>query len=160
MKDQPLRFCGLLTNELVLTLAHFFSLPKIVQRLGGVMTDRAGECTHIVATRITRTVKFLCGISVCEHVVTPEWVEESERRMRFVEEAEFSLCDRDAEETFGMDLAASLARAKEKKLLEVGSGVRGQLNSKPKDLFSEHYFCSLLGFGGAGYIIQLFSQRY
>ena len=95
-----------------------------------MVTDRARECTHIVAPRITRTVKFLCGISVCKHIVTPEWLERSGRGVQFMEEAAFALCDRDAEEMFGMNLAASLARAKGKKLLEVGSVVKGQLSSR------------------------------
>ena len=98
----------------------------MVQRLGGVVTDKARECTHMVTTRVTRTVKFLSGISVCDHIVTPEWVEQSGRGAGFVEEAEFALCDRNTEQVFGMDLTTSLARAKEKKLLKVRSEVRGQ----------------------------------
>ena len=80
----------------------------------------------MVATRVTRTVKFLSGISVCDHIVTPEWVEQSGRGVGFVEEGAFALCDRNTEEVFGMDLTTSLARAKGKKLLKVRSGVRGQ----------------------------------
>ena len=98
----------------------------MVQRLGGVVTDKARECTHMVATRVTRTVKFLSGISVCDHIVTPEWVEQSGRGAGFVEEGEFALCDQNTEQVFGMDLTTSLARAKEKKLLKVRSEVRGQ----------------------------------
>ena len=88
------------------------------------MTDKARECTHMVATRVTRTVKFLSGISVCDHIVTPEWVEQSGKGAGFVKEGAFALCDRKTEEMFGMDLASSLARAKGKKLLKVRSKVK------------------------------------
>ena len=83
------------------------------------MTERGRECTHIVLPRVTRTVKFLCGISVCEHVVTPAWVESSVREGRFVGEGGFALVDKDAEELFGMEVSTSLARARGKKLLQV-----------------------------------------
>ena len=86
------------------------------------MTEQGGDCTHIVLPRVTRTVKFLCGISVCDHIVTPAWVESSVREGRFMEEGEFVLVDKDAEELFGMDVSTSLARAKNKKLLQVSLG--------------------------------------
>lgn len=78
----------------------------------------------MVATRVTRTVKFLSGISVCDHIVTPEWVEQSGKGAGFVKEGAFALCDRKTEEMFGMDLASSLARAKGKKLLKVRGKVK------------------------------------
>ena len=89
-----------------------------------MVTDKARECTHMVATRVTRTVKFLSGISVCDHIVTPEWVEQSGRGVGFVEEGAFALCDQNTEQMFGMNLTTSLARAKEKKLLKVRSEVK------------------------------------
>lgn len=81
----------------------------------------------MVATRVTRTVKFLSGISVCDHIVTPEWVEQSGKGAGFVKEGAFALCDRKTEEMFGMDLASSLARAKGKKLLKVRGKGQGSL---------------------------------
>ena len=89
-----------------------------------MVTDKARECTHMVATRVTRTVKFLSGISVCDHIVTPEWVEQSGRGVGFVEEGAFALSDQNTEQMFGMNLTTSLARAKEKKLLKVRSEVK------------------------------------
>lgn len=80
------------------------------------------ECTHIVTSRIARTIKFLSGISVCGYVVTPKWVEESGKTGIFRDEEEFLLQDPDAELLFGMSLSVSLSRAKRKKLLE-GVGI-------------------------------------
>jgi PAX-interacting protein 1 len=90
-------------------------------RFGGRLTDIGRECTHIVSPRVTRTVKFLSGISVCRHIVTPEWVEECGRAGRLVDEGGYVLRDRDAEEMFDMNIAVSLTRAKKKQLLTVSA---------------------------------------
>ncbi len=83
------------------------------------MTEQGSDCTHIVLPRVTRTVKFLCGISVCRYIVSPAWVDSCRRVGRFVEEEPFQLMDEDAEEVFGMNVATSLTRARTKKLLQV-----------------------------------------
>lgn len=75
-------------------------------------------CSHIVTPKVARTIKFLSGISVCKHMVTPKWVEESNKQGAFAPESNFVLQDPDAEQLFGMDLATSLAHAKSRKLLE------------------------------------------
>ena len=87
-------------------------------KLGGKVTENGQDCTHIVTPRIARTVKFLCGISVCKYVVTPKWVEECGINGTFLPEKEFFLKDPAAERVFGMDIATSLSRASRKKLLE------------------------------------------
>ena len=92
---------------------------QIIVRFGGRLTDIGRECTHIVSPRVTRTVKFLSGISVCRHIITPEWVEECGRAGRLVDEGGYVLRDRDAEEMFDMNIAVSLTRAKKKQLLTV-----------------------------------------
>ena len=94
---------------------------QTVLRFGGRLTDIGRECTHIVSPRVTRTVKFLSGISVCRHIVSPAWVEECGRQGRFVDETDFVLQDRDAEEMFDMNVADSLSRARKKKLLTVAT---------------------------------------
>lgn len=94
------------------------SILQIVVRLGGVITEKGRECSHLVTPRITRTVKFLSSISVCSCIVTPKWVEECGRRRTFVTEEGFALRDSDMEKEFGMEVATSLSRAKSKKLLE------------------------------------------
>lgn len=37
-----------------------------------------------MASKVTRTVKFLTAMSVVKHTVTPEWLEESWRSQKFV----------------------------------------------------------------------------
>jgi PAX-interacting protein 1 len=83
-----------------------------------VVTVNPKECTHIVTSRIARTIKFLSGISVCGYVVTPKWVEESGKAGIFRDEEEFLLQDTNAEQLLGMSLSTSLSCARRKKLLE------------------------------------------
>ena len=65
------------------------------------------QCTHLVANKVTRTMKFLCGVSVCKHIVTVQWVEESHKnkwilgklcsvqftKLQIAALGEFSSCD-------------------------------------------------------------------
>jgi len=68
---------------------------------------------------VTRTIKFLCGVSVCDHVVTPAWVDQSLMEGGFLDEERFALVDKDAEQFFGMKLSETLTRSKSGKLLKV-----------------------------------------
>lgn len=52
--------------------------------LGGEVVDSSHKVTHLVATKVTRTVKFLTSMSVAKHIVSPEWLEESFRSQKFV----------------------------------------------------------------------------
>lgn len=47
------------------------------------------KCTHLVASKVIRTVKFLTAISVVRHIVTPEWLQESWKCQKFVGEFEW-----------------------------------------------------------------------
>lgn len=55
------------------------------------MADSTQKCTHLVANKVTRTVKFLTAVSVVKHIVTPEWLEESWKSQKFVGESMWSL---------------------------------------------------------------------
>ena len=83
-----------------------------------MVTEKGKDCSHLVTPRITRTVKFLSGISVCSCVVSPKWVEECGRMRAFVVEETFALRDSASERLFGMEVATSLSRARSKRLLE------------------------------------------
>lgn len=84
-----------LVRTLKLLLKHICSLscylnvsPSfLLQRLhalGGELADSSQKVTHLVASKVTRTVKFLTAMSVVKHIVTPEWLEESWRSQKFV----------------------------------------------------------------------------
>ena len=76
------------------------------------MTEAPQRCSHIVTSRVTRTIKFLTGISLCDHIVTPEWVEQSLKVGHFLEETSFVLHDPDTESLFQMDVSTSLGEHK------------------------------------------------
>ncbi|XP_078088301.1 PAX-interacting protein 1 isoform X2 [Mustelus asterias] len=79
--------------------------------LGGEVAESAQKCTHLVANKVTRTVKFLTAISIVNHVVTPDWLEESFKTQKFIDEQNFVLRDAEAEVLFCFSLEESLKRA-------------------------------------------------
>uniref|UniRef100_H3AA33 PAX-interacting protein 1 n=1 Tax=Latimeria chalumnae TaxID=7897 RepID=H3AA33_LATCH len=86
-------------------------IKKKLHFLGGEIADSAQKCTHLVASKVTRTVKFLTAISVVKHIITPEWLEESFKCQKFVDEQNFMLRDAEAEVLFSFSLEESLKRA-------------------------------------------------
>ena len=64
------------------------SLPSLsLQRLhalGGELAESAQKCTHLVASKVTRTVKFLTAMSMVKHIVTPAWLDDSWKDQKFV----------------------------------------------------------------------------
>ncbi|KAM5205509.1 PAX-interacting protein 1 isoform 1-T1 [Hipposideros larvatus] len=79
--------------------------------LGGEMAESAQKCTHLIASKVTRTVKFLTAISVVKHIVTPEWLEECFKCQKFIDEQNYLLRDAEAEVLFSFSLEESLKRA-------------------------------------------------
>ncbi|XP_014665590.1 PREDICTED: PAX-interacting protein 1-like isoform X2 [Priapulus caudatus] len=90
---------------------------KLIQ-LGGEVAVSPQNCTHMVCPAVQRTVKFLCGISKCKHIVTPMWIEQSFRVGMFVDESKFVLEDIDAERDFDFNLRESMIRAQTKPVFQ------------------------------------------
>lgn len=70
-------------------LFHIVCPSPALQRLyelGGEVVESAQKCTHLVANKVLRTVKFLTAIPVVKHVVTSDWLEESWKSQKFVGE--------------------------------------------------------------------------
>uniref|UniRef100_A0AAY4C9C6 PAX-interacting protein 1 n=1 Tax=Denticeps clupeoides TaxID=299321 RepID=A0AAY4C9C6_9TELE len=94
-----------------------FEPPQVQQHvkrlydLGGEVVDSAQKCTHLVANKVTRTVKFLTAVSTVKHIVTSEWLEESWKSQKFVDEQNYMLRDAEAEVLFCFSLEESLKRA-------------------------------------------------
>ncbi|KAJ4936581.1 hypothetical protein JOQ06_001170 [Pogonophryne albipinna] len=84
---------------------------KRLHALGGEVADGTQKVSHLVACKVTRTVKFLSAMSVVKHIVSPEWLEESWRSQKFVDEHSYTLRDAEAEVLFGFSLEDSLKRA-------------------------------------------------
>nr|XP_046263839.1 PAX-interacting protein 1 isoform X2 [Scatophagus argus] len=84
---------------------------KRLHALGGEVADSSQKVTHLVASKVTRTIKFLTAMSVVKHIVSPEWLEESWRNQMFIDEQSYTLRDAEAEVLFGFSLEESLKRA-------------------------------------------------
>ncbi|KAJ8775838.1 hypothetical protein J1605_016065 [Eschrichtius robustus] len=80
--------------------------------LGGEVAESAQKCTHLVSSKVTRTVKFLTAVSVVKHIVTPEWLEECFKCQKFIDEQNYLLRDAEAEVLFSFSLEESLRRAR------------------------------------------------
>ncbi|TSN21218.1 PAX-interacting protein 1 [Bagarius yarrelli] len=84
---------------------------KRLYELGGEVAESVQKCTHLVAGKVIRTVKFLTAISVVKHIVTPEWLQESWKSQKFVDEQNYILRDAEAEVLFSFSLEESLKKA-------------------------------------------------
>ncbi|XP_038053452.1 PAX-interacting protein 1-like isoform X2 [Patiria miniata] len=93
-------------------------LIKKLEKLGGRTADTMASCTHLITNKVTRTVKFLSGVSVCRFIVTPMWIEESYKSRWFLDENSFLLNDVEAETALLFNLKESMARASQRKLLK------------------------------------------
>lgn len=70
-------------RECSILICIFYNFQKLYI-LGGEVAESAQKCTHLIASKVTRTVKFLTAISVVKHIVTPEWLEECFKCQKFV----------------------------------------------------------------------------
>ncbi|XP_072181998.1 PAX-interacting protein 1-like [Diadema setosum] len=99
-------------------VARITDLSKKIEKLGGRIVDSITQCTHLITSKIMRTVKFLAGVSVCKHIVTPLWVEESYKSRWFLDVNNFVLNDQEMETLFSFQLRESLVRAGRQKLFK------------------------------------------
>lgn len=83
-----------------------------------MVTDNPGQCTHLVAPSISRTLKFFTAISVCKYIVTKEWIEDSVAKNRFVDAGLYWIRDPRMEELMQCNLQESISRARSKLLFQ------------------------------------------
>lgn len=91
-------------------------LQTMVTQLGGSVVENPLFCTHLVAAAFSRTMKFFVAINVCQHIVTRQWVEQSNQRNAFLDEKMFPLQDAAGEAEIKCSLQQSLARSRAQKL--------------------------------------------
>ena len=94
-------------------------LGELVEGLGGQVVTTSNQCTHLVADRVSRTAKFLTTVSVARHVVTPQWIEESSKEGKFLDERNFPLRDTATEQKFDFVWSEARERARNQKLFQV-----------------------------------------
>ncbi|KAK9688272.1 Mediator of DNA damage checkpoint protein 1, variant 2 [Basidiobolus ranarum] len=104
--------CSISKPRVVFTGFTDPSKAKCVEQLGGTMEESWKNATHIVATNIKRTSKFLCGLCSGKPIVSPEWVDRSLIEKHFIDETDFELIDTNAEKQYDFRLSESLMRAR------------------------------------------------
>lgn len=99
-------FTGL-SDELV----SFYT--SCVERLGGKVASEITniqEVTHLITDKIRRTIKFLCALSVCPHILSVNWIDNCDIENRFVSEKSFMLKDLASERQFDFHLKTTFQR--------------------------------------------------
>ncbi|RLN96447.1 hypothetical protein BBJ28_00015900 [Nothophytophthora sp. Chile5] len=98
------------------------AIRKKIKAIGGaVYESNVEKATHVIApeNQVKRTVKLLCGISCCTHVLDERWLDESARLGAAVDEQAHCLHDGKAEAKWQFDLRRTM--------YEVPSETRKQL---------------------------------
>ncbi|GAB6029827.1 PAX-interacting protein 1 [Chamberlinius hualienensis] len=85
-------------------------LSRKVLELGGLIAKNYKECTHLVTDTVCRTVKFMCALNVCKHVVSKSWILESAKENRFIDEKPHILQDPTNENQFGCFIQEIVSR--------------------------------------------------
>eukprot|EP00095_Tigriopus_kingsejongensis_P000940 maker-scaffold360_size197209-snap-gene-0.35 protein:Tk00940 transcript:maker-scaffold360_size197209-snap-gene-0.35-mRNA-1 annotation:"mediator of dna damage checkpoint protein 1" len=81
---------------------------KVVQDLGGTVTEDVKECTVLVTDKIRRTAKFLCMVAKGIPVVSPVWLAMSKEAKLFQDPWHYLLVDEEAERKWGFALQTTL----------------------------------------------------
>ena len=89
-------------------------LSDIVSSLGGKVTTVPSECTHLVSSKVERTVKFVCAFNYARFILDPEWLVKSKESGCFLREHDYFLSDPANEQQFGITIGESLERRRQR----------------------------------------------
>ncbi|ETW08223.1 hypothetical protein H310_00866 [Aphanomyces invadans] len=94
-------------------------MRKIEAIQGAVFEEDVSLGTHLVAptNELKRTVKMLCGISTCQHIVGEKWLTASAKQGRPVPEAPYCLHDPAKEAQWAFDLKSTMYHRHDRHLL-------------------------------------------
>lgn len=83
---------------------------KIKSIAGAVYESNIERATHVIApqNQLKRTVKLLCGISCCKHILGERWLDESARVGAAADEQANCLRDKEAEDKWQFDLRSTM----------------------------------------------------
>ncbi|GBP00594.1 PAX-interacting protein 1 [Eumeta japonica] len=95
-------------------------LTVIIRHLGGIVVTSAKEASHLVMEKLVRTCKLVACLVTVKHLVTPEWLYESQRLNKFADEAQYGLRDDAFNGTFKCDVSEVLLSGEERRRLFEG----------------------------------------
>lgn len=87
--------------------------------IGIILTDDHSKCTHLAASKILRTKKFMCALAYAPKVLSISFVEDCLAEKKLLDPNDYPLVDKAGEKNYGVSLQKSLerARARKRKLL-------------------------------------------
>ncbi|KAI1313478.1 hypothetical protein EDD11_002539 [Mortierella claussenii] len=91
---------------------------KALKALGILTATTVEKCTHLVATGISRTGKFLNALLQGKIIVREDWLQACIDANAILDEDDFRIEDTKTEEKLNMSLYESLDRAREKRVFE------------------------------------------
>ncbi|XP_050353636.1 PAX-interacting protein 1-like isoform X2 [Nymphalis io] len=95
-------------------------LAAVVRQLGGLVVTSASEATHLVMEKLVRTCKLVSCLITVKHLLTPEWVLESQRQNKFADEAKHGLRDEVFNKAFKCDIDEVLLCGEQRRKLFEG----------------------------------------
>ncbi|KAL4703506.1 hypothetical protein ACJJTC_018090 [Scirpophaga incertulas] len=95
-------------------------LAAVVRQLGGLVVTSAAEATHLVMEKLLRTSKMVSCLTTVKHLVSTEWVVESQRLNKFADEAEHELRDEEFNKMFQCDISEVLLCGEQRRKLFEG----------------------------------------
>lgn len=87
------------------------AIRKKIRSIGSALyEDDVTKATHVIAPEGTlkRTVKLLCGVSCCAHILDERWLDESARAGQALDEQSYCLHDATAESKWSFDLKKTM----------------------------------------------------
>ncbi|TYZ68454.1 hypothetical protein PybrP1_004313 [[Pythium] brassicae (nom. inval.)] len=103
------------TREVRIVLTGLEPTPAIRKKIkaigdGAVYEEDIERATHVVAPKnqLKRTVKLLCGISRCEHILDEQWLDDSARAGAPLSEQDYCLLDAAAQLKWRFDLRKTM----------------------------------------------------
>ncbi|XP_052739023.1 PAX-interacting protein 1 [Bicyclus anynana] len=95
-------------------------LAAIVRQLGGLIVTSAAEATHLVMEKLVRTCKLVSCLVTVKHLLTPDWILESQRANKFADEAKHGLRCEAFNKTYQCDVDEVLLCGEQRKKLFEG----------------------------------------
>lgn len=88
------------------------NLTKIIGDLGGDVTADGSSSTHVVTGKVRKTLNFCSALCSGAWILSPNWLKESFRNGKFLDEMPFILRDEDYELKYRSALKRAVLRAK------------------------------------------------
>ncbi|XP_049879370.1 PAX-interacting protein 1 isoform X2 [Pectinophora gossypiella] len=95
-------------------------LHAAVRQLGGIVVTSAAEATHLVMEKLVRTCKLITCLVTVKHILSPEWILESQRLNKFADEAKYGLRDEAFNNMFKCDVSEVLLCGEQRRKLFEG----------------------------------------